>query len=235
LKHISLVVLAAIVLSACGVAPAPTATRTAMSALQARATDHGPILSKPSAGLPKRAEPLPQPEPPRQGITKKDAATIAGSAYAQAFAAKTPAEAIATAKLALEKIEAGLPTNSSLHAVVRYARTAIAETEVSDPENARRIALWPLHYLKKGVQGVKDPLFFEMTAIMMESMLNWQDGLALGLVTLDYLGDHPDGYVKTMAAKAYAKFRSPKVDLEASYKLTLQTMKDIQETLEALK
>lgn len=234
MKHIALVLAAAFALTACGVAPAPTAGRLAAAALAARA-DHGPILNKPSAGLKKKVEPLPQPEPPRQGITKKDLATVAGDAYAQAFAAKTPAEAVAIAKLGLEKIKAMAPARSEVHGVLRFAQAAIAETEVSDPENARRIALWPLHFLKKGVAGVKDPLFFEMAAMMMESMLNWQDGLALGLVTLGFLDQHPDAYVKTMVAKANAKFRSPKVTLEESYKLTIQALKEIQDTLETLK
>ncbi len=234
MKHMTLVLLAAFALAGCGINPAPTASRAAAQTLQARA-DHGPILSKPSSGQHKKVEPLPAPDPLRQGISKKDVASVAGDAYAAAFAAKTPAEAIATAKLGLEKVKAMVPARSEVQGVIKFAQLAMAKTEVSDPENARRIALWPLHYLKKGVTGVKDPLFFEMSAIMMESMLNWQDGLALGLVTLDFLDGHPDGYVKTMVAKAHAKFRSPKVSLEDSYKLTVQTLKDIQDTLEALK
>lgn len=235
MKHISLLLLLAATLAGCGVTAAPTATRIAGQGFQARAIDHGAVLQKPSTGEKKRAQPLPQPEPPKQGLTKKDVTTVAASAYAEAFAAKTPAEAVAIAKLGLEKIHLVAPANSPIQGVVKFAQLTIAQTEVSDPENARRIALWPLHFLKKGVAGVKDPMFFEMTATMMESMLNWQDGLALGLVTLDYLGDHPDGYVKTMAAKAAAKFRSPKVTLEESYKLTLATLKDIQETLATVK
>lgn len=235
MKPIALVLLAAFVLAGCGVSPAPTASRMAAHGLQARGADHGPILAKPSTGQAKQAIPLPAPDPLRQGITKKDLASVAGDAYAKAFAAKTPAEAVATAKLALEKLDAMAPARSELRAVLKFAELAIAEVEVSDPENARRIALWPLHFIKKGLTGVKDPVFFEMTATMMESMLNWQDGLALGLVTMDFLDAHPDEYVKTMVAKAHAKFRSPKVTLQDSYKLTIQTLKDIQDTLETLK
>lgn len=228
MKHIALTLVAALVLAGCGTLNAPTGARLTGSTFQARTID------RPSTGEKKHVISLPAPEMPRQGLTKKDVTSVATSAYAEAFAAKTPAEAVAIAKLGLEKIHVVAPANSPVQTVVKFAQLAIAQTEVSDPENARRIALWPLHFLKKGVGGIKDPMFFEMTATMMESMLNWQDGLAFGLVTMDFLEDHPDGYVKTMIAKAAAKFRSPKVTLEESYKLTLQTFKDIQDTLATL-
>ena len=226
MKYIALTLVAAILLAGCKTAAPGAARLSGSSDFSARA-----IVERPSTGEKKIATPLPQPEMPRQGLTKQNVQTIAASAYLEAFNAKTPVEAMAIAKLALEKIHVVAPFNSSVQGVLRYAHKAIAETDVSDPENARRIALWPLHFLKKGVGGVKDPMFFEMTATMMESMVNWQDGLKLGLVTINFLEDHPDGYVKTMVAKAAAKFRNPKITLEESYKLTLQTFKDIHDTL----
>lgn len=240
MKTLCVAVLTAVLLAGCGAPGSPTAIKGlpglkgGFTALE-RPAHHEPILSKPAQGLTKHARPMPEPDAPTQGLTKKDVSSVAGAAYAQAFKAKTPTEVQQIAKLALEKIKSSIGKESKLQAVVKFAQQLINKSEVSDPEDGRRLALWPLHFLKQGCSGTDDPMFFEMNAMLLESMLNWQDGLAVGLVALDLLEDHPDGYVKTMVAKAATQFRNPKIGLEDSYKITLATFKEIQATLLVLK
>jgi hypothetical protein len=175
----------------------------------------------------------PKPLPPRQGFSKSDVTAIATDAYAQAFAAKTPAEAHKIAANALEKIAALKPKTKLANDVVPYAQ-AVLKADVKEAESARRLALWPLLYISKGLEDAENPVFFEMAAKVMESMLNWKDGLAVGLVTLDVLQDSDNGYVKTMAAKAFVAFKNPRVEPQDGYKNTLATLKEIGDTFAQL-
>lgn len=218
-----LAVVAFALLTGCGTHAGPMATTLAGTALAARAVDAD-----------KSAIPMPNPMPVRQGFTANDAASIANQAYTQAFAAKKPEDVQKIAATALDKIVALLPDSTLAKQVVPYAK-AVLGTKVADAENQRRVALWPLWYIAKGVTTSDDPAFFEMSTKVMESMVNWKDGLTVGLATLDFLKDAPNGYVKTMVEKAFAAYRDPKNDMQASYKEMVNTFKDISTTLKAVK
>ena len=182
----------------------------------------------------KKAIDPPAPLPPRQAFSAGDAAAIATQAYAEAFATKDPKACQQVAETALEKMAALVPSSDLAKQIVPFAKAAL-KTNTTDPENARRLALWPMLYISKGLTNANDPTFFEMTAKLMQSMLNFKDGLQVGMTTLNYLEDSPNGYVKTMVAKAFATFRNPKVDTQATYKTTLATLEEIGQTLAATK
>ncbi|MDB5099700.1 MAG: hypothetical protein JWM80_4121 [Cyanobacteria bacterium RYN_339] len=212
--------LSLVLLSGCGTTTSLTGTPVASRTLAVREAGK-PVVDPP------------RPVAPRQGFTKADVTSIATEAYAQAFAAKTPVEAHKIAGNALEKIAALKPKSKLANDVIPYA-LAVLKTEVKEAESDRRLALWPLLYISKGLDDAETPVFFEMAAKVMESMVNWKDGLAVGLVTLDVLQQSDNGYVKTMAAKAFVAFKSPRLEAQDGYKNTLATLKEIGETFAAL-
>jgi hypothetical protein len=212
--------LSLVLLSGCGTHANPTGVQAASRTLAVREAGK-PVVDPP------------KPQAPRQGFTKADQTGIATTAYAEAFAAKTPAEAHKIAAGALEKIAALKPKSKLATDVVPFAQ-ALLKADVKDNESARRVALWPLLYISKGLDDAENPVFFEMAAKVMESMLNWKDGLAVGLVALDVLQESDNGYVKTMAAKAFVAFKNPRLDPQDGYKNTLATFKEIGETFAAL-
>lgn len=176
----------------------------------------------------------PAPGPIRQGFTTNDAAAIAGQAYTAAFNATSGAAAQQIAGLALQKIAALVPGTTLAVQIVPYAQ-AVLQTPTTDDQNAKRVALWPLLYISKGLVSSDDPTFYELTAKVMQSMLNWNDGLAVGLATLNYLDDSPNGYVKTMVLKALASYRNPGTNIQGSYNVALTTLQEIGTTLAAIK
>ena len=209
-----------VVLSGCGTTTSPFGVKAPSRTLAVRAA--GKVVVDPPAPL-----------PARQGFSKSDITSIATDAYAHAFAAKTPAEAQKIAHNALEKIQALKPKSKLATVVVPYAR-AVLKADVKEDESARRLALWPLLYISRGLDDAENPVFFELTAKVMESMINWKDGLAVGLVTLDVLQDSDNGYVKTMAQKAFVAFKNPRIEPQDGYKNTLETLKEIGQTFAAL-
>lgn len=218
-----LTVVAFAMLTGCGTVAHPMAATIANSAMAIRSADPD-----------KHAVNPPAPLPPRQGFTVSDAASIATQAYATAFAAKTPADAQEAAKLALSKIAALVPGTNLATQVVPFAQAMMA-CKLTDAENQRRAALWPLLYISRGLSSTQDPQFFDCAAQVMKSMVNFQDGLAVGMASLNFLSDSSNGYVKTMVEKAFAAYKDPKTNLKDSYNLTLETLKDIGTTLNAVK
>jgi hypothetical protein len=218
-----LAVLAFALLSGCGTAMSPVAGKTVNhSALGVRSADAN-----------KHSVAPPAPLPDRQAFSRNDVQTLATAAYADAYAAKTPAAAQKIVLLALEKIKVMVPGSGLAVEIVPYAEN-VMKTQVANDEDTRRLALWPLNYISKGLETSADPRFFQMTEQVMEAMTSWQDGLAAGLTTLDYLNDSNNAMVKAEANKAIAEYRNPHNDLQESYKNTLAALKDIGNKLAAL-
>jgi hypothetical protein len=220
MKKSIVALLGLVLLSGCGTTVNPVGMQTTARALAVREAGK-PVVDPP------------KPEPARQGFTKQDVLGIATDAYAHAFNAKTPAEAHKIAGAALEKIQALKPKSKLATDVVPYA-LAILKADVKETESDRRLALWPLLYISKGLDDAENPVFFEMAGKVMESMTNWKDGLAVGLVTLDVLQQADNGYVKTMAAKAFVAFKSPRLEAQDGYKNILATVKEIGDTFAQL-
>ena len=219
-----LALLALATLTGCGIAPMPAPGTAVFSrGLAARSADPD-----------KHAIAPPAPLPVRQGFNPGDVQAIAKAAYAQAYSAPTSAAAQADATLALQKIQAIAPGSTLATQVVPYVES-LMQTKVGDDQDARRLALWPLLYISQGLASTGDPTFFELAGKTMQSMLNFNDGLAVGLATVNQLTGSSNGYVQTMAEKVVADYKNPQNDLKASYNDILSTLQQIDTTLAAIK
>jgi hypothetical protein len=220
-----LAVLAFALLSGCG---------TVMSPVAGKAVNHSAMaIRSAGADADKHSVAPPVPLPARQAFSRNDVQAIATAAYADAYAAKTPEATQKIVTLALEKIRVMVPGSGLAVEIVPYAE-GVMKTQVANDEDSRRLALWPLNFISKGLETSGDPRFFQMTQQVMEAMTTWQDGLAAGLTTLDYLNTSNNPMVKAEAAKALAEYRNPQNDLQESYKNTLATLKTIGTKLAAL-